>query len=67
MSAKANLKLDDKLKAEDLDTSSEDHAADEWRYAAMSRPWREKPQTSTVVHTDMWGRQKKAAGNWKTA
>ena len=27
-------------KAEDLDTHSEDHAADEWRYACMSRPWR---------------------------
>jgi len=29
----------DKDKAEDLDTDGEDHAADEWRYAAMSRPW----------------------------
>ena len=26
-------------KAEDLDTDAEDHAADEWRYACMSRPW----------------------------
>lgn len=25
--------------AEDLDTTAEDHAADEWRYACMSRPW----------------------------
>lgn len=24
---------------EDLDTDGEDHAADEWRYAGMSRPW----------------------------
>ena len=24
---------------EDLDTEGEDHAADEWRYACMSRPW----------------------------
>lgn len=24
---------------EDLDTAAEDHAADEWRYACMSRPW----------------------------
>jgi hypothetical protein len=24
---------------EDVDTDSEDHAADEWRYACMSRPW----------------------------
>jgi hypothetical protein len=26
-------------RAEDLDTKSEDHAADDWRYACMSRPW----------------------------
>src|SRR5262249_41249202 len=24
---------------EDLDTGGEDHAADEWRYACLSRPW----------------------------
>lgn len=29
----------DPLKAEDLDSEMEDHAADEWRYACMSRPW----------------------------
>jgi hypothetical protein len=29
----------DTAKAEDLDTEAEDHAADEWRYACMSRPW----------------------------
>lgn len=29
----------DKDKAEDLDTTAEDHAADEVRYACMSRPW----------------------------
>jgi hypothetical protein len=26
-------------KPEDLDTDGEDHAADEWRYACMSRPY----------------------------
>ena len=26
-------------KPEDVDTDSEDHAPDEWRYAGMSRPW----------------------------
>jgi len=26
-------------RAEDLDTNTEDHAADEWRYACMSRPY----------------------------
>lgn len=35
----------DQTRAEDLDTDSEDHAADEWRYACMSRPWvAEKPK-----------------------
>lgn len=29
----------DPVKAEDLDTESEDHAADDWRYACSSRPW----------------------------
>jgi hypothetical protein len=29
----------DKTRAEDVDTSMEDHAADELRYACLSRPW----------------------------
>lgn len=29
----------DEKKPEDLDTTAEDHAADEWRYACMSRPY----------------------------
>jgi hypothetical protein len=29
----------DTNRPEDLDTNGEDHAADEWRYACMSRPW----------------------------
>jgi len=33
---------------EDLDTTAEDHAADEWRYAVMSRPWvREEHKATT--------------------
>lgn len=41
----------DQDRPEDLDTDMEDHAADEWRYACMSRPWvrqvtsRPQPQT----------------------
>lgn len=35
----------DKDRAEDLDTTAEDHAADEARYACMSRPWVPKPQS----------------------
>jgi hypothetical protein len=29
----------DELKPEDVDSEMEDHAADDWRYACMSRPW----------------------------
>lgn len=29
----------DEDKMEDLDTEAEDHAADDWRYGVMSRPW----------------------------
>lgn len=29
----------DQSRAEDLDTDAEDHNADDWRYACMSRPW----------------------------
>ena len=38
----------DQRRAEDLDTESEDHAADDWRYGCSSRPWvqdHEKIQT----------------------
>lgn len=38
----------DPVRSEDIDTSAEDHAADEWRYACMSRPWvpkRERPKS----------------------
>jgi hypothetical protein len=33
---------------EDLDTEQEDHAADEWRYACMSRPWRKVHVTAVA-------------------
>jgi hypothetical protein len=35
----------DPKRAEDLDTNGEDHCADEWRYACMSRPWLRSPPT----------------------
>ena len=31
--------MHDKHRQEDVDSDGEDHAADEWRYACMSRPW----------------------------
>ena len=33
----------DRGRAEDIDTGSEDHVADEARYGCMSRPWTPKP------------------------
>ncbi len=52
---------------EDLDTDAEDHAADEARYACMSRPWtpvKAKPSTNPP---DLWGRRnREEADSWKT-
>ena len=42
--AKARGLVNRVVRPEDLDTNSEDHAADEWRYAAMSRPWIKTPR-----------------------
>jgi hypothetical protein len=40
----------DEKKPEDIDTESEDHAADEWRYACMSRPYsRPAPNPGKVL------------------
>lgn len=38
----------DEVRVEDLDTEGEDHAADETRYAVMSRPW--VPRVSPAQH-----------------
>ena len=57
----------DSNRAEDLDTNSEDHAADEWRYFCMSRPWREKKQSADIIELDVWGRFRQQTGTWKTA
>lgn len=58
----------DPLKAEDLDTEGEDHAADEWRYACLSRPWipkvtvKEKGKTlgDGLTINDLWKLQRPA-------
>ena len=38
----------DAANPEDVDTGGEDHAADEWRYACMSRPWA-RPRPAPAV------------------
>jgi hypothetical protein len=55
----------DPNRAEDLDTSAEDHAADEWRYACMSRPWA-RPRAEKEKPRDRWDRWDKEEVNWKT-
>ncbi len=56
----------DQNKPEDLDTNGEDHAADEWRYACMSRPWI-KVEDTTEPERDTWGRKMRDEESWKTA
>lgn len=56
----------DKNKAEDIDTNAEDHAADEWRYACMSRPWVKAQPRIETPNTDAWGRPRGETGSWKT-
>lgn len=57
----------DKNRPEDLDSDMEDHAADDWRYACMSRPWIANAPTEAPRPRD-YQRQNRAQGNgWKTA
>jgi hypothetical protein len=39
----------DPMKPEDLDTNSEDHAADMVRYATMARPWLKVPKPVDIA------------------
>lgn len=59
----------DKDRPEDLDTEMEDHAADEWRYACMSRPWvRKKPAEADRGNKSGYSSRGSDAtpGDWKT-
>lgn len=56
----------DPNRAEDLDTNAEDHAADEARYACMSRPFLNRVAQPSANPPDLWGRPK-TANAWKTA
>ncbi len=54
-------------RAEDLDTEAEDHAADDWRYACMSRPWMADGKSNQPTRRDRWTRNEEEEGsNWKT-
>ena len=58
----------DASRLEDIDTNSEDHAADEWRYACMSRPW-VKPLPKAKPSRDLWanGSDTEGGADWKVA
>lgn len=45
----------DALRPEDLDTTGEDHAADEWRYMCMARPITPKSEETEKRVTLNWG------------
>lgn len=61
----------DSIKAEDLDSDGEDHAADDWRYACMSRPYIRKAAPkhgpilgiSDMTIDQLWKAQPKTTGN----
>jgi hypothetical protein len=52
---------------EDLNTDSEDHAADEWRYACMSRPYvrARKSKETRRVFKDYRSAGSESAGDWR--
>jgi hypothetical protein len=55
----------DQSKMEDVDTEGEDHAADEWRYACMSRPFYPKPERpSMAVRVGYATRSSAKPGDW---
>lgn len=45
----------DQSRAEDLDTDAEDHAADDVRYACLSRPWIKSLAKDDAVRRDSYG------------
>lgn len=57
----------DPKRPEDLDTSAEDHAADEWRYACMSRPWLRTVDNDSGKRGRDYGFSEQQAESWKIA
>jgi hypothetical protein len=57
----------DPARPEDVNTESEDHAADEWRYACMSRPFVRVPaaRTRSVPDVGYAAYRSPAPGDWK--
>jgi hypothetical protein len=58
----------DKNRPEDLDSSGEDHIADETRYVCLSRPWiAASPQPARPAGGDYNSHRRQAANGWKTS
>lgn len=59
----------DSVRAEDLDSDAEDHAADDWRYACMARPYVKEIYEPETKSRDPWERivDEIEDGSWKTA
>lgn len=57
----------DPKKPEDLDTTMEDHAADETRYACMSNPWVAKEQIETPQDRYTGYNEADEGDGWRTA
>jgi hypothetical protein len=56
----------DPARPEDVNTESEDHAADEWRYACMSRPFVRVPVARTSVPDSGYAPFRSAVpGDWR--
>lgn len=54
-------------KLEDLDSDMEDHAADDWRYACMSRPYTTSKPTEDKPIKDAYGLDDDEENEWKVA
>lgn len=58
----------DTTRPEDVDTDGEDHAADETRYACMSRPWvAPKAASQNTLPRDYGGNDDRDEDSWKVA
>lgn len=57
----------DETRQEDLDTDMEDHAADDWRYGCMSRPYIKEAQNDEGRPRDPYGFDDDDEDTWKTA
>lgn len=59
--------MHDEARAEDLDTNAEDHAADEWRYACMSRPYEAPSPEDRAKPKDDYNTEDDELDDWRTA